>query len=197
MNTSRIRSAVDGLDFDQDVVGTRFGVADIDIKVAVVVEGAGVDEFVFWLGAIAFLIFRDEFGVRKGSLRILVEGLHPAVGGGALKVVVALLDVLAVVALVAVEAEEALFEDRVGPVPQSETKAEAALGIGESEQAVIAPAVGPGGGLIMGKGIPRVAVGGVILAHGAPLAIGEVGPPAFPVELLSRVLVETLAFGGR
>lgn len=115
MNTSRIRSAVDGLDFDQDVVGTRFGVADIDIKVAVVVEGAGVDEFVFWLGAIAFLIFRDEFGVRKGSLRILVEGLHPAVGGGALKVVVALLDVLAVVALVAVEAEEALFE--IGSAP--------------------------------------------------------------------------------
>ena len=47
----RLRSAIDRGDQDQDVVGIGFGELDGHVKIAVVGEHAGVDEFEFGLGA--------------------------------------------------------------------------------------------------------------------------------------------------
>src|SRR5262249_53621792 len=100
--------------------------------------------------------------------------------GGGVEVIVQLLDVLAVVALGVGEAEEPFLEDGVAAVPQGEGEAEPALAVADAQQPVLAPAVGPATGMVVGERPPAVAGGGVILADGAPLALGQVGPPKLP-----------------
>src|SRR5207247_3167637 len=101
-------------------------------------------------------------------------------GGGAVQEEVALLDVLAVVALRPGQAEQPLLEDRVGLVPEDEREAEQAAIVGDAQQAILAPAVGAGAGMVVGEVVPGGAGGRVVLAHGAPLAHRQVGAPALP-----------------
>src|ERR1700738_3122651 len=46
--------------------------------------------------------------------------------------------------------------------------------------------------MLMRKILPRGAVGAVILAHGAPLALREIRPPAFPMALAGPRLFQPL-----
>ena len=115
-------------------------------------------------------------------------------GGRGIEVVITFLHVLAVVALVSAEAEEALLEDRVVAVPQGGRETQAALAVGPALQAVLAPAVGAAARVVVGKGGPTVAVIRVILAHGAPLALAEEGPPAPPFLFPRLVLGESFVF---
>ena len=100
-----------------------------DVEVAVLVEDAGVDQF-----ELAVLLApRRRFSSTScaygnSALRVLVEVLHVGVRRRAVEVEVVLLHVLAVVALVAGQAEEALLEDRVALVPQREREADLADG---------------------------------------------------------------------
>ena len=103
--------------------------------------------------------------------------------GRGIEVVVALLHVLAVVALGIGQAEEPFLEDRVAAVPEGQGEAQAALAIGDAQQAVFAPAVGPAAGLIVGKVAPGIAVRRVVFADRGPLPFGQVRAPAFPVRL--------------
>ena len=109
-------------DADQEVVGIGLGVLDDDVEVAVVVEDAGVDQLELRLAAAAPRVLLDELGVGKRRLRILVEPLHVRVRRRRVEVEVVLLDVLAVVALVAGQAEQALLEDRVAPFQSASAK---------------------------------------------------------------------------
>src|SRR5262249_10659413 len=104
--------------------------------------------------------------------------------------VVELLDVLAVVALVAGEPEQPLLDDRVALVPDREREREPALPVADPEQAVLAPAVGAAAGVVVRERVPGVAVRRVVLAHRSPLALRQVRPPALPVLLAARVLLE-------
>src|SRR6185436_9064586 len=88
------------------------------------------------------------------------------------------------------QAEQALFQDRIAPVPERHGKAEAALPVGEAEETVLPPAIGAAPGMVVRQVVPAGAVGRVVLAHGAPLPFAEVGAPALPVLPSSRVLVE-------
>ena len=110
-------------DPDQDVVGVGLGVLDDDVEVAVVVEDAGVDQLELGLrcgrGA-RFSSTSSAYG--NARLRVLVEHPHVRVRRRAVEVEVVLLDVLAVVALGAGQAEEPLLEDRVAAVPQRSAK---------------------------------------------------------------------------
>ena len=96
------------------------------------------------------------------------------------EVPVGLLDVFAVVALAPGEAEQPLLEDRVGLVPERDREAEPAVIVGDAEQAVLGPAVGPRPGVFVGQVVPRLAVGRVVLADRSPFPVGEVGSPAIP-----------------
>ena len=62
--------------------------------------------------------------------------------GRVVEVEVALLDVLAVVALVAGEAEESLLEDGVAAVPQRQGEADALMAVADAGEAVFVPAIG-------------------------------------------------------
>src|SRR5437660_5069597 len=113
----------------------------------------------------------------------------------AVDVEVALLHVLAVVAFVAVEAEEPLLEDRVLVVPEHDGKTQAALAITDTEQAVLTPAVHSAARVVVREVGPHVGVRRIVLAHGPPLAFGEIRSPAFPILLAAGVCKEALTFG--
>src|SRR5208282_1725420 len=106
------------------------------------------------------------------------------------EVEVTLLDVFAVIAFRIGQAEQAFLQDRIAAVPQRDRKAQAALAIAEAEQPVFAPSVGPAAGMVMRKVVPAIAIGGVVLADGAPLALRQIGAPALPIGGPLRVFLQ-------
>src|SRR5207249_6973177 len=123
-----------------------------------------------------------QIAVRERGLRVLVEVLHVRVRRRRVEVEVVLLDVLAVVALAAGQPEQALLEDRVAPVPQRQREAQPAVIVGDSGDAVLAPAVRARARVIVRKGVPGRAAGAVVLPNGAPLPLGEIRAPPPPVS---------------
>src|SRR5262249_61243937 len=57
-------------------------------------------------------------------------------------------------------------------------------------KAVAAPRVRPATSVIVRQLLPAAAIGRVVLAPRSPLPLGEVGTPALPVALATRVLLE-------
>src|SRR5579859_32207 len=55
--------------------------------------------------------------------------------------------------------------------------------VANSSQTIFAPSVGSGPRVVVGKVLPRSAIGAVILAHGSPLPFTQVRSPAFPVDV--------------
>src|SRR5262245_13355158 len=62
--------------------------------------------------------------------------------------------------------------------------------VGDAQDAVLAPAVGARAGVVVGEIVPCHAVGGVVLTHCPPLAVGEIGPPSPPMRCPRQCLVE-------
>ena len=94
------------------------------------------------------------------------------------------------------EAEQALLENRVLAVPQRQREAKALLVIGNTRDAVLAPAVGARAGVIVGEEIPGVAILAVILADRAPLALAEIGAPFPPRNARLAGIGQTVLFRG-
>ena len=101
-------------------------------------------------------------------------------GGGIGEVKVVILEIFAVVALGVAQAEGPLLEDRIGPIPEGHGETQATLLITNSQQAIFPPAIDAGAGLVVGKGAPGIAVGGIVFPHRAPLAIAQVAAPEGP-----------------
>src|SRR5205085_517508 len=154
----------------------------------------GLDQLVLGLGAIALTALLQQPGVGIGGLGILVQPLHVGVGRRGVEVEVILLDVFAVVALVAGQAEQALLEDRVLLVPERQREAQALMVVRDAGQAVLAPAIGPRPRMLVGEELPRGAVGAVVLPHRPPLSLAQEGTPAAPVGAALLSLFQTLLF---
>ncbi len=152
-------------------------VLDDDIEVFIVCEEAGVQNLEFGIEPGSRGILVDQPAIRKGPLRILVEGFHVRVRRHVVEVVVQLLDILAVIALMAAKAEKALLEDRVRTVPERRREAQPLVAVADPEDAVFAPAVRSRARLLERKIIPRVAIATVIFANRPPLPIAEIGTP--------------------
>src|SRR5262249_10229630 len=133
--------------------------------------------------------------IRERGLGVLVERLQVRARRCRIEIVVELLHVLAVVSLRAGQPEEALLQDRVASVPQRQREAEPALAVGDPQQPVLAPAVGPAARVIVRQIVPDGSVRRVVLAHGPPLALGEVRSPPLPVADAAGVLIETAPLG--
>ncbi len=179
---------------DQDVLGRRLGVFHEDVEVAVAVEDSRVEQLVLHLVAVAAAVGPHEVVVRVGLVRILVEVLHVGVGGGGVEVEVVLLDVLAVVALAVGQAEEALLDDGIGAIPEGEGEAEPLAVVGDSGEAVLAPAVGARPRLIVAEVVPGVTRLAVVLTDRPPLALREVGAPLLPGGARLGGLLEAALF---
>ena len=101
--------------------------------------------------------------------------------GRTVKVIVMFLDVFAVVAFVAGQAEQTLFKNWVFAVPHPDGEAETLLRITVTTDAVFGPAVGALARGFMIDELPRFAVRTLILSNGTPLSLAEVRPPNSPV----------------
>ena len=113
-------------------------------------------------------VLGHEVVVRERPLGVVVAPAQPRVGRRRVEVPVALLDVLAVVALEAGQAERPLLQDRVGAVPEGEPEAEPLVAVADGGQAVLVPAVGPRAGVVVRERRPGLAVGRVVLPDRPP-----------------------------
>ena len=165
-----VRAAVRHRDRDAHVVGRAFGVRELDVEVAVLVEDPGVDQLVLRVTNAAPAVLRDEIAVRVRALRVLVQPLHPRVRRRRVERPPVLLHVFAVIALGVGETEEPFLEDGVVLVPQRDAEAQVLPAIADAAEPVLAPAVGARARVLVGEVVPRRAARAVVLAHGAPLA---------------------------
>src|SRR6185437_12241549 len=178
------------LDFEQQLGRVvALGVRDVGDPVAVLVEGAGVEDLVLRAAPVPARSLRAQLLVRKRGVRVVVAPRVPGVARHGVGVPPVLLDVLAVVALRPGQSEQPLLEEGIPAVPQRETDAEVLVDVAEPGEAVLAPSVSAGPGVIERQVVPRVAVLAVVLADRAPLPLADVGPPRVPrAGLLQPVL---------
>ena len=134
--------------------------------------------------------------VRERRLRVLVGPLHVRVRGRGVQVEPVLLRILAVVALAVGEPEDALLEDRIRAVPQRERKAQTLLVVRHAREPVLAPPVGLRARFVVGERVPRVTAGRVVLAHRAPLSLGQVRAPRLPRDGAGSGLFESFMLWG-
>ncbi len=195
MNSCRVGTAIVHRDPDQNVFRSLLGVLDEHIEVAVLGEHAGIEQFVFELFSRSPAVGLDKVAIREFPLRILVEVLHVGMRRRAVDVEVVLLDVLAVVAFAVGEPEQALLQNRIPLIPQSQGKAQSLFFVADAAEAVLAPAVRPRARLIVREIVPGIAVGAVVLAHGSPLALAEIWTPLLPRDARLTGIVQPLLFG--
>ncbi len=195
MQGGRIGAAIRGRDLNQDVVRGRLGVFDLNIEIAVLVKGAGVGDFVFRLFLRPVTVRVDQLLVGIRPLRILIERALVGMRGQRIEKEVGLLHVLAMVAFRISQAEKTLLEDRVHAVPEGGRETEPALAVGEAKNPVLAPAISAAAGVIVRQVAPTIAVGRVILAHRAPLALGEISAPSLPVFRARSVFLQAQRLG--
>ncbi len=190
-----VRSAVLDGDPDENVLHGGLRVFDEDVEVPIAVKDARVEQLELGHVAPAARVLVGQARIRERRLWILVEPLHVGVGRRAVEVEVVLLDVLAVIALGAGQAEQAFLEDRVASVPQRDGEADDLVTVADAREPVLVPAVRPGAGVLVREVVPGVAVGAVVLAHGAPRALAEVRSPALPVRVALGRVAEPSGFG--
>src|SRR5207244_1238053 len=167
-----------------------------DIKIAVVIEDARVDQLVLRGMLVAAAVLLDQPRVGKFSLRVLVQVLHVGMRGRRVEIEVVFFDVLAVIPLAARQPEGPLFEDRISTVPQRNGKANELAPIADAGQPIFIPPVGLGPRMVVRQVIPRGAVRAVVLAHCSPRPLAEVRPPALPMPLALGRFLQALGFGG-
>ena len=176
----RVGTAVVRGHLDEDVVGRGLGVLDEHVEIAILGEDPRVDQLVLELVAAAPAVRRHQVVVRKLALRILVERLQVGVRGRAVQVEPVVLGVLAVIAFAVRQPEHALLEDRIDAVPHGEREAQTLTLVADPRDPVLPPAIGARARLVVREVVPGVAAAAVVLAHGAPLALAEVGTPREP-----------------
>lgn len=113
------------------------------------------------------------------------------------EVEVVFLDVLAVVALVAGDAEEPLLEHGVALVPEGDRHAQVLEPVAEAPQPVLVPSIAPAASMVMGEVRPGISGGAIILPDRPPGALGDIGPPSLPVGAAGQALGQSLMLGGR
>src|SRR5436305_9403422 len=101
------------------------------------------------------------------------------------------LDVLAVIALQPGQPEKALLQNRVTPIPKRERETEPLFKVGDSTDAILAPAIGARARVVMREIIPRVAGRAVIFAHSGPCALAQIWSPKVPALSHAVILCDT------
>ena len=180
----RLAGPVEDRDLDEQILGRRLRVLDVDVEVPVIGERARVDQLVLELVAGAPAVGLDQIEVRERPLRVLVQVPHVGMRRRAVEVEVVLLDVLAVIPFGVGEAEEPLLEDRIVAVPQRQREAEDLSIVRYAGEAILAPAVGARSSEVVTEMVPGVAVGAVVFANRPPLSLAQVGPPLSPGSAL-------------
>ena len=119
MDGGRLRAAVMDRHPHQQIVRPRLGVLDLDIEVAVIIEKAGIDQLEFHRRrTTATCIFIDQPLIGKRRLRQLVEHPRISIARDGIKIIIELLDVLAMAALAIGKTIQPLLQDGIFAIPQ-------------------------------------------------------------------------------
>ncbi len=193
----RIRSRVADADAHAHVVRRRFRVVDLDLPVTVRVERAGMFQVELALRAVAPRILFAQTRIRELGLRIVIAPLQPRRGRRGVDIPPVLLRVFAVISFGAGQTEDAFLQKRIAAVPQRQRKTHSLFEIADSGETVFVPPVSPRARVVMRKVIPGIAVGAVILSHGAPRTLAHVRTDRFPLAGLPvRRRRQAFVFGG-
>jgi len=128
-------------------------------------------------------VLLNQVRIGKRCLWVFVQVLHVGMRGRAVEIEVVLFDILAVIPFASRQPKQALFQDRIMFIPESDGEAEVLVAVANSSNAIFIPAVGAGARVVVGQIIPGGAVGTVILTHRAPGALAQIWSPALPVFL--------------
>src|SRR5262249_30530124 len=141
MYQSRLRTAITHANPDENVLRTTLGVLHANIEIAIILKDAGVQQFILGVvsGSLPVLLHQIVIGV--GLLRILVQILHVRVRRGAVEIEIVFLDVLPVIALYVGQPEEALLQNGIVAVPQSERKAKELAVVADAGESIFAPVI--------------------------------------------------------
>ena len=176
----RVRPGVGHPDFHEKVMRVRLCVHDVDHPVAVVVEHAGVEQFVLGIVESPPAVLGHQVVVGELGLRVVVAPLQPRVARQRVQEPPVLLGVFAVIPLRTGQAEHPLLQDRVAAVPQRQRHTQFLADIAHPRHPVLAPSVSPGAGMIVGEVVPGLAIRAVVLSHRAPRSLRQVGAPVVP-----------------
>ena len=146
---SGFRATVRGCDLDEDVLAIGLRIFHKNVKVAVSVEDASIEQLILWLQPVSTPVLFCQFRIGELRLRVLVEIAHIGVRGGTVEVEVVFLDVLTVISLVPCEAKNPLFQDGVALIPQGQCETDRLPPVADSRQTIFVPTVGTRTGMIM------------------------------------------------
>src|SRR5579872_1918782 len=90
------------------------------------------------------------------------------------------LRILAMIAFVGSQPEQALFQNGIEAVPKGQREYQQLIAVADSRNPVLAPAISLAACLIVGEEIPRIANRAVVLAHASPATIANVRTPLTP-----------------
>src|SRR5205823_8219192 len=105
-------------DLDQDVFDITLRIFHDYIKIAVLAEYPGIEQFKLWLISSEPMVLFDQLRIRIRSLRVLVQVLHVGVRRSAIEIEVIFFDILAMIAFVAGQAEKTFFQNWVMLIPE-------------------------------------------------------------------------------
>ncbi len=180
MKLGCFRPPVDRGDLHEKIFRPAFGIFHEHVEVPIVIEDAGVQQFVLHLLAASPSVRLDQVVVGKRRLRIFVEVFHVRMGGRAVEIEVIFLNILSMIGFAIGQSEQALFEDRVFPVPERQRKTEPLLVVRDTGEAVLPPPIGAGAGMFMREVIPRIPAVAIIFPDRSPLPFTQIGSPVPP-----------------
>ena len=186
-------------DANADIVGRGLGVVRGDLPIPVAVEYSGVEKLEFGIVPRTARVLLPQASIRKLGLRIVIAPAEPGGGRGRVEIPPVFLGVLAMIALRPAETEDSLLQDGIASVPERERETKMLPPIAEPSQAVLAPAVGARARVVERKVAPGVAVGAIVLAHGAPRAFRDIRADELPIAPSRgrRSLREPRVLGGK
>ena len=190
-----LRPAIPCRDLDQNVFRSRFGVFDEHVKITIVIEYPRVHQLEFRIAFSAPPVFIDELLVREDCLRIFIQKLHVGMRGGGIEIEIILFYIFTVIAFVPGEAEQALLQDGIAPVPKRQREAYPLVPVANPANAVFSPAIHPRTRVLVRKIFPGRPVWTVIFSNRSPLPLAQVRSPALPMLGALVRFVQTLFFG--
>jgi hypothetical protein len=110
--------------------------------------------------------FGHQFLIGITTLRVLVKEFHVRMCWRGVEIVIQLLDVLAVVSLMACYSKQAFLEDGILAVPEGKAKANALVVVRYSRDAIFTPSIRARARVFVRKMSPGVAICRIILANG-------------------------------